>query len=162
MTCQLGFAFKLQFYFIDPDVPQAKGTLRFLYFILGWSFLILGILGAFLPLLPTTPFVLLALFFFSRSSEKWSLWILNHRVLGPPIHRWREKKAIKKNVKIWAISILFLSFSLSIYLVSHSLWLVAGLLTVFVILLFFLARLPTNDEELRPPALSRQKEPLNG
>jgi uncharacterized membrane protein YbaN (DUF454 family) len=78
-------------------VPQAKGTLRFLYYLLGWSFLILGILGAFLPLLPTTPFLLLALYFFSRSSPKWSAWILNHRVFGPPIHRWREKKAIKKN-----------------------------------------------------------------
>lgn len=143
-------------------MPQAKGTLRLLYFLLGWSFLLLGILGAFLPLLPTTPFVLLALFFFSRSSEKWSAWILNHRVLGPPIHRWQEKKAIKRNVKIWAVTILIISFSLSIYLVLHSGWLVAGLLSIFVILFFFLLRLPTNDEELESSPLSRQNRQLNG
>lgn len=143
-------------------MPQAKGTLRFLYYLLGWSFLILGILGAFLPLLPTTPFLLLALYFFSRSSPKWSAWILNHRVFGPPIHRWREKKAIKKNVKAWALSVLILSFSISIYMVLHLIWLVAGLLSIFAILFFFLARLPTNDEELNSSTVSAQNSQLDG
>jgi len=133
---------------LKEDLKQAKGLLRLTYVLLGWFFLGLGLLGSFLPILPTTPFLLLAIFFFSKSSKKWHGWILNHQIFGPPIQRWQEKHAVKSNVKVWAISVLVFSFSISIYLICELIWLTSGLLLLFAILLFFLMRLPVNDEPL--------------
>ena len=74
----------------------------------------LGALGAALPLLPTTPFVLAAAFCFARSSERWHAWLLAHRTFGPLIINWQEHRAISRNTKIVSvlsmIAVLLLSF----------------------------------------------------
>lgn len=63
----------------------------------------LGIAGAFLPLLPTTPFLLLAAFAFARSSPRLHNWLLNHRHFGPMIENWRQHGAISRRAKIAAV-----------------------------------------------------------
>ena len=60
----------------------------------GHLFLVLGIIGAFLPVLPTTPFLLLAAFFYSKSSDKIHNWLMNHKYLGPPLKDWHERGVI--------------------------------------------------------------------
>ena len=69
------------------------------WFALGFLALGLGALGVVLPLLPTTPFVLLAAFAFARSSERWHAWLLNHRIFGPIITDWREHGAIRARTR---------------------------------------------------------------
>ncbi len=85
--------------------------LKQIYIFLGGLFLVIGVIGAFLPLLPTTPFLLLAGFFFSKGSDKFHQWLLNHKHFGPPIHDWNEHGIIRLKHKILATSMLIISAS---------------------------------------------------
>lgn len=71
--------------------------------------LVLGILGIFLPLLPTTPFLLLSAFCFMRSSEKFYSWLINHKYLGTYIINFQIHKALPLRVKIVSISIMWIT-----------------------------------------------------
>jgi hypothetical protein len=77
-------------------------SLKYLWIGLGWLFVALGLVGIALPLLPTTPFLLLAALCFSRGSDKIYQWLITHPTLGPPIIDWREKRAITRRSKIVA------------------------------------------------------------
>ena len=90
---------------------------RHLYFILGWIFFVIGGIGAFLPVLPTTPFMLLALWAFSKSSERFHHWLYHHRVLGPPLQQWQQYRVIPRMAKFMAVSVMSLS---AIYLIFFS------------------------------------------
>ena len=68
--------------------------MRYLWLSFGFIALALGMAGAVLPLLPTTPFILLAAFCFARSSRRFHNWLLNHRTFGPMIENWRQEGAI--------------------------------------------------------------------
>lgn len=72
---------------------------RAAWFAFGAAALALGALGVVVPLLPTTPFVLLAAFAFARSSEHWHAWLLGHAVFGPMIENWRAHDAISRPAK---------------------------------------------------------------
>ena len=79
---------------------------RHFFFVGGWLSLALGAIGAFLPLLPTVPFVILAAFCFARSSPRLEAWLLTHPQFGHHIVAWREKGAISRKGKI-AASVAF-------------------------------------------------------
>ncbi len=79
---------------------------RPLFLILGHLSLILGVAGAFLPILPTTPFLLLATYFYSKSSPRLYNWIINHKVIGKPIREWRDSGVIRPWAKILAVSMI--------------------------------------------------------
>ena len=74
------------------------------YKILGFTFVGFAALGVFLPLLPTTPFLLIAVGCFAKSSEKWYQWLLSNKIFGPIIKNWHEKKCVSYSTKIVAIS----------------------------------------------------------
>lgn len=76
---------------------------RYLYLTGGILALILGIAGILLPLLPGTPFLILAAFCFSQSSETFHRWLLEHKYLGPPIRQWESTGAIRPRIKILSI-----------------------------------------------------------
>lgn len=87
------------------------------FIILGFVNVGLGTAGIFLPLLPTTPFLLLAGYLFARSSDRWNRWLLDHRHLGPYIHAFRNKTGLTRSQK-WRIAASFtVLMGLSIYFV---------------------------------------------
>jgi uncharacterized membrane protein YbaN (DUF454 family) len=85
--------------------------MRSLYFLLGWSFFGLGAVGTVVPVLPTTPFMLLALWAFSKSSKRFHDWLYTHRFFGPPLEQWRTHRIIPARAKLLAIGTMLASFS---------------------------------------------------
>ena len=84
--------------------------MRPFYFILGWLFFCVGLLGVFLPVLPTTPLMLLALWCFSRSSKRFHDWLYTHKLFGPPLQQWCEYRVIPLVAKY--VAVVFMAGSL--------------------------------------------------
>ncbi len=85
---------------------------------LGSISLALGIIGIFVPVLPTTPFLLLTSFCYVRSSKRLHKWLMNHRVFGRYLENYITHRAVKKSVKIYALACLWLSLSVSMFIVK--------------------------------------------
>ncbi len=85
-----------------PD-GRARGLRRQLYLAGGVISVALGAIGAFLPILPTVPFLLLATFCFARSNPAWEQRLLDHPTYGPPLRQWRERRAISRRAKKGAL-----------------------------------------------------------
>ncbi len=94
---------------------QVQKSKRAFYMVMGFFWTGVAILGAFLPLLPTVPFLLLAAFFFSRSSEKMHNWLYSHKKFGPLLRDWNQRGAINRSAKIKASLIIAASFSINVY-----------------------------------------------
>ena len=84
-------------------------AMKYIYLPIGFLSLALGVAGIFLPVLPTTPFLLLSAALFFRSSPRAYQWLLNHKLLGPYIRDFRESRAIPLRAKILALSLLWLT-----------------------------------------------------
>lgn len=105
--------------------------MRILFAVLGILSLALGVVGAFLPILPTTPFVLLAGVLFARSSPKLNNWLLSHKIFGKIIHDFQVDKSITLHAKIISISMLWVSILFSaFYVIEGRIWLKVILLAV--------------------------------
>ncbi len=94
-----------------------------LIFIGGFISLILGIIGIAIPILPTTPFLLLASAAFAKSSERFNRWLLNNRILGAYIRNYREGKGLPLKVKVFTISLLWITILISMFFLMDFLWL---------------------------------------
>ena len=88
------------------DPPLVGGPRRWAYLAGGWGFLALGLVGVVLPVLPTTPFVLLAAWCFSRSSERLHRWLLEHRTFGPLVRDWEAHGVIRLRAKLLASAVI--------------------------------------------------------
>ena len=82
---------------------------------LGSLFVCLGFIGIIIPGIPTTPFLLLSTWFFSKSSSFLENWLINHKLFGPLIRDWNEHKSISRKSKIVAVIIIIPTFAFSIY-----------------------------------------------
>ena len=102
---------------LDGDAKvSAMSPMRAVWFSVGSIAVGLGALGVALPLLPTTPFLLLAVYAFARSSERCHAWLLRHRVFGPLIEDWRRHGAIDRRTKIVGVLSMAGVFALSLAL----------------------------------------------
>ena len=88
---------------------------RLLWLLLGFLALALGAIGAFLPLLPTVPFILLAAFAFAQSSERMHNWLLEHNLFGGMIKDWRRYGAISLRAKIASVVTMALVLIISAF-----------------------------------------------
>ena len=95
--------------------------------LLGFVFLALALIGVFLPLLPTTPFVLLAAGCFAQSSERMHRWILANPTFGPMVRDWEQKRCVTCRVKAVAIASMVVVGGISVFLALDTLaWRLAG------------------------------------
>lgn len=94
--------------------------MRYLLNIAGSIFLGLGIIGIFVPLLPTTPFLLLAAACYARGSRRLHAWLMSRPRLGEYIRRYREGKGIPLAVKVWTVGLLWLTIGYSAVVVVKS------------------------------------------
>lgn len=101
-------------------------VVKALFFLLGSLSTGLAVLGVVLPFIPATPFLLLAAWFFYRSSDKAHQWLIQHPVFGPLITDFRDHRAIRRRSKRVIVLFIWLSFLLSWIGFYESIWLVAG------------------------------------
>ncbi|SHE38528.1 hypothetical protein SAMN02745753_00188 [Marinomonas polaris DSM 16579] len=118
---------------------------RILYLMLGWFSLITGIIGIFLPLLPTTPLVLLAAWCFSRSSVRFHTWLMEHKFFGPIVRDWQSSDGIPRKARNRAIIFMWAGMAISIFIVSR-LWATIGLITIGLCVSTYLLRMPIRSE----------------
>ena len=123
--------------------------LRAFYAVAGFLFLALGVIGLFVPLLPTTPFVLLSAACFVRSSPRLHAWLLGTQLFGPLIREWEEHRSIPYRTKIFAIVLMVATFSASILFFARPLWLKAVLATACLALAVWLYRVPSRDRPVK-------------
>lgn len=118
---------------------------RLLFLLLGALFVAVGIAGIFLPVLPTTPFMLVAAACFARSSDRFYNWLLEHPVFGKTVREWREHRAIPRKAKWTAIIMMAATLSVSITFFVPYFALKIALAVFGVTLAIYLYRIPSRD-----------------
>jgi uncharacterized membrane protein YbaN (DUF454 family) len=111
------------------------------WLVLGGLSVVLAIAGVVLPLLPTTPFLLLAAFCFARSSPRLHAWLLAHRRFGPLIRNWQHEGAIDRRSKIMAVSVMAVTPFITLA-IGAPLWALAAQVVVLVMVAAFLLTRP--------------------
>lgn len=122
---------------------------RHLYLVTGWVCVALGIIGAFVPLMPTTVFLLIAAWAFSRSSERWHRWLREHARFGETVRAWEEHHAMPLRAKRIAFAALAASYAFTAYVFGPLSWaaIIGGICIAGVAL--YLAHIPVLG---KPPA----------
>ena len=107
-------------------------SMKIFYTVTGTISLVLGIIGIFVPLLPTTPFLLLSAAFYFRGSPRLYRWLIQQKQLGPYIKNFREYRAIPLRAKIISLSLIWITLSYCIFQIAPYLWLKIILLAIAI------------------------------
>lgn len=123
--------------------PRHNALMRGIFFGLGVMFFGLGLLGVIVPGLPTTVFILLAGFFWAKSSERFYRWLANHKIFGKMLTDWQERRAMPRFAKYLAWSMMSMSMAILFYVLpSDRLW-IAWIATLSCVATgVWMARLP--------------------
>ncbi|ABC31111.1 uncharacterized protein conserved in bacteria [Hahella chejuensis KCTC 2396] len=127
-----------------------KQSLHILLVVVGWTSVVLGVIGIVLPLLPTTPFILLAAACFARSSPKFHHWLVSHRHLGPIVKNFESGRGVTRKVRARALICLWVGLSISMVVVGK-LWSLIMLSGIGACTTLYLCRLPTYEEDAGEP-----------
>ena len=112
-----------------------------LFISLGWLFVILAVIGVLIPILPTTPFLILALALFAKSSPKFHQMLLDHPWFGSLLRQWEKNRTVSRRIKIRASVLIALSFSVSIAVLQDNPLLQTMLILLAIICLYYIWRL---------------------
>jgi uncharacterized membrane protein YbaN (DUF454 family) len=116
----------------DPSQATSRASaVRVLFACLGGLMLVLGIIGAFLPVMPTTIFLILATWCFGKSSPRLEAWMLDHPQFGPTLRRWREEGAVPRKAKLMAASGMAMGYAL-FWIGAKPHWPLATLVAAFM------------------------------
>ena len=125
------------------DIPMYRNpVVRYLLLGTGWLSVALGVVGIFLPVLPTTPFLLLAAACFVRSSRRFYDWLVMHPRLGPWFRDYLVGNGVPLKGKVYSLIAMWLSIALSCWLVPMP-WARAGMLTSATLVTIYILRLKT-------------------
>jgi uncharacterized membrane protein YbaN (DUF454 family) len=125
------------------DIHVKSDLLRWVLICCGWSCIAAGVLGIFVPLLPTVPFLLLAAACFARSSDRFHSWLLEHSHLGPLVRDYLHSGGIPLRARRVAIGMVWVSFPVSVILFAQAVWLKIVLLSIASGITLYLMQLPT-------------------
>ncbi|KAF1014667.1 MAG: Inner membrane protein YbaN [Stenotrophomonas maltophilia] len=133
--------------------------IRWFWFFVGWLMVAPGIIGELLPVMPTTIFLILAVWCFSRSSPRFEAWLLNHPRYGRPLRQWKEQGAISNKGKCFAGGGMALGYVL-FYLGAHPSWKLAlGVGLFFIASAAYVLSRPTPRELPAAPASGEPPRP---
>ena len=132
---------------------------RFVLIGMGTLCVALGVVGIFAPILPTTPFLLLAAFFYARSSQRFLNWLLTNRWFGGYIKNYREGHGIPRREKVLTIMALWLTVGLSALYAVSLWWARALLIAVAVGVTFHLLRIKTFNQHSDPGRVDDLRSP---
>ncbi|WP_417820378.1 YbaN family protein [Terasakiella sp.] len=121
---------------------MSTNSQRHIFLAIGWVFTGLGFVGVILPLLPTTPFLLVAVWAFSKSSPKLRRWLFTHPRFGHHLRNWFDQRAISRQAKIVSVSFMALSVGFSL-LISENLYVIVSLAVIMVATATFILTRPT-------------------
>ena len=113
---------------------------------LGWLCVGLGFVGVFVPGIPTTIFLIIALWAFTKSSEKLRHWLLNHKRFGPILNNWQQHKVVPRRAKILMVVLMSLAVILFYYSLQN-LYLTIGLIIILVSVAIYVISLPSKIPE---------------
>ena len=113
--------------------------------VAGSGFVVVGVAGILLPVLPTTPFLLLAAACYARASRRFYNALLNNRLFGPAILEWQQHRAIAWRTKLTALALISLTLAVSIVFFVENPWLCFVLALVGLVLSVWLYRVPSRD-----------------
>lgn len=133
----------------DEVRPHASPLVRALLLAAGSLCMALGVIGIFLPLLPTTPFLLLAAACYARASRRFYDWLLANRTFGPLILEWRRHRSVPYRTKLTAIGLMSLTLTISIVFFVPVFWLQVLLACFGVAMAVWMYRMPSRDQPQR-------------
>ncbi|WP_321392883.1 YbaN family protein [Emcibacter sp.] len=119
-------------------------TKRWIYNLLGAVFFITGFIGIFLPVLPTTVFMILALWAFSNGSEQFHQWLYHHPTFGPPLQAWEERGVIPLKGKIMAVLVMSLSALYLVFLTAAPVYAVIAAIICMICVAVFVVTRPSS------------------
>jgi uncharacterized membrane protein YbaN (DUF454 family) len=127
-------------------VSRGKRIKARLLFYTGWIFVVLGFIGVILPLVPTTPFLLVATAIFYKTSPRFYNWILGNRYFGRYIRDFKEKRGIPLRVKIVALLFMWTSLLLSTFYLVPLMWVKILMLFIGIAVTVHIMNIKTKDE----------------
>ena len=119
---------------------------RIILISLGWLCVGLGFIGIFVPGIPTTIFLIIALWAFTKSSKKLRNWLLNHKRFGPILNNWQQYKVVPRRAKILMVVLMSLA-SILFYYSLQNLYLTIGLVIILVLVAIYVISLPSKIPE---------------
>ena len=141
---------------------MSKQIIRTIYLLAGFMSLALGIIGAFLPVLPTTCFVLLAAFCFSKSSTTMHNYLRNHPVAGNAIRKWEEKGEIPLRIKVLASIVMLVTVSYPLFFITFDfIWKIAIAASIACALIYIWTRPSETADYKTQNLLSNKTAGLN-
>ena len=127
----------------NKKIPPVRGIYKIILMVFGWINVGIGTVGLVVPGLPTTIFLIIALWAFSQSSERFHRWLYNHRLFGPPLRKWTEQGAIPNKAKALAVLVMCVSWIIILYSMEHWAWPVFTGLLMVPVSIYILSR-PSN------------------
>jgi len=123
-------------------------NMRLFYLGLAWLFFLIGAFGVVLPVVPTTPFMLLALWCFSKSSVRFHNWLYQHKFFGPPLQQWEQHRVIPLPAKIMSVTMMAGSFVYLAFFKQLALVFLVPTALLMLYGLWFILTKPSRQEQM--------------